>query len=111
MFTVASLAASLPALAQMYPDFPEARLKAGREVWLGTCRLCHAEPASGAPQIADKAAWASRLGKGREALYRSAPNGLAAPKGTEMPARGGNLSLSDAQIRTAVDYMTTAASR
>lgn len=111
LLTAASLAASFPAPAQKFPEFPEPRLKSGRDVWLETCQPCHAEPASGAPQISDKAAWTPRLGKGREALYRSAFQGLVGPKGTEMPARGGNPSLSDEQVRAAVDYMTTAVSR
>ena len=79
----------------------------GGAVWKGTCEACHAEPLSGAPLITDKTAWAPRIAKGREALYRSALQGLVGPKGTEMPARGGNASLSDAQVKSAVDYMVT----
>jgi cytochrome c5 len=79
--------------------------QAGEEIWKGTCQVCHTEPASGAPQVGDQAAWAPRVAKGREALYRSALGGLVGPKGTEMPARGGNPSLSDAQVKAAVDYM------
>jgi cytochrome c5 len=75
------------------------------EIWKGTCQVCHTEPASGAPQVGDKAAWAPRVAKGKEALYRSALGGFSGPKGTEMPARGGNPSLSDAQVKAAVDYM------
>lgn len=79
--------------------------QSGEEIWKGTCQVCHAEPASGAPQAGDKAAWTPRVAKGKEALYRSALGGLVGPKGTEMPARGGNPSLSDAQVQAAVDYM------
>jgi len=110
-FLVLVSAAPLWAQAQGYPQFPEPRLSAGREVWLGTCMVCHTEPASGAPQITDKAAWAPRIAKGKEALYRSALGGFTGPKGTEMPARGGNGSLSEEQVRMAVDYMTAAASK
>ncbi|MEW6688733.1 MAG: c-type cytochrome [Pseudomonadota bacterium] len=102
------LLAACGAQAQSFPEFGEPRLKAGREVWMGSCRLCHAEPESGAPQILDRSAWASRLAKGKEALYRSALEGLVGAKGAEMPARGANPSLSDAQIKAAVDYMTAA---
>jgi len=79
----------------------------GREIWMGTCQACHAEPMSGAPLITDKAAWAPRIAKGRETLYRSALNGFVGPKGSEMPARGGNASLTDAQVKAAVDYMVS----
>jgi len=103
--------APLHALAQGYPEFADPRLKSGREVWMGTCQVCHTEPASGAPQIADKAAWLPRIAKGKEALYRSALGGLTGPKGTEMPARGGNASLNEEQVRMAVDYMTASATK
>ena len=107
------LAAGAPLLAQAqgYPEFADPRLKSGREVWIGTCMVCHTEPASGAPQISDKAGWAPRIAKDRQALYRSALKGFSGPKGTEMPARGGNPSLREEQVRMAVDYMTTAASK
>lgn len=108
---LAGLVAPCGALAQAFPEFADARLTAGREVWLGTCQVCHAEPASGAPLLGDRKAWAPRLAKGKPALYRSALGGLVGPRGGEMPARGGNASLSDEQIRTAVDYMTAAATK
>lgn len=79
--------------------------QSGEEIWKGTCLVCHTEPTTGAPQVGDKAAWAPRIAKGKEVLYRSALGGFVGPKGTEMPARGGNPSLGDAQVRAAVDYM------
>jgi len=101
-----SLAASPAAAAQKFPEFPDPRLKLGRAVWLQTCEACHANDLAGAPLVTNKAAWAPRLAKGREALYKSALNGLTGPKGTQMPPRGGNDKLTDDQVRTAVDYMT-----
>lgn len=94
-----------PAAAADFPEFPESALKQGRAVWMGTCQACHANPMSDAPQVKDKAAWAPRVKKGRDALCRNALGGLTGPSGTEMPARGGNASLSDADVRRAVDYM------
>lgn len=99
-----SLAAS-PAGAQKFPDFPDPRLKQGRAIWLGTCEACHANDIAGAPLVTSKAAWAPRLAKGKEALYKSALGGLTGPKGTQMPPRGGNEKLTDDQVRAAVDYM------
>lgn len=84
-------------------------MEAGRSVWQGTCELCHAEPASGAPQIGDAKAWTPRIAKGTEVLYTSAIKGFMGAMGDEMPARGGNDSLSDDEIRSAVDYMVAAA--
>lgn len=97
--------------AQTFPEFADPRLRAGRAVWLGTCRACHAEDVAGAPLVTDQAAWAPRLAKGREALYRSALEGRVGPKGTEMPPRGGNAALSDEEVKSAVDYMTAAVTK
>lgn len=109
-FVFASLAMS-PADAQKFPDFPDPRLKQGRAIWLGTCEPCHANDIAGAPLVSNKAAWAPRLAKGKDALYKSALGGLTGPKGTQMPPRGGNASLSDADIRAAVDYMAALVTR
>lgn len=94
-----------PAAGGNWPDYEDAHLKAGREVWLGTCRECHGNPMSDAPQAKDRSAWTTRLAKGSEVLYEHALKGFEGPSGTEMPARGGNASLSDAEVRAAVDYM------
>ena len=45
------------------------------------------------------------MAKGKEALYKSALGGLTGPKGTQMPPRGGNDKLTDAEVKAAVDYM------
>src|SRR5687768_3782265 len=102
---VLALLASTAARAADFPEFPDADLKQGRAVWLGTCQACHANPMGDAPQVKDKAAWTARVAKGREALYRSALGGFTGPSGTEMPPRGGNASLGDTDVRRAVDYM------
>lgn len=94
-----------PASAQQFPEFPDPRLQQGRAIWLGSCEACHAHDLAGAPLVGDRAAWAPRLAKGRDALYRSALQGRTGPKGTQMPPRGGNDGLSDDQVRAAVDYM------
>lgn len=96
---------SAPAFAADFPEFAGEPLKRGRAVWLGTCEACHANPDSDAPQVRDAGAWRPRVAKGREALYASALGGFKGPSGTEMPARGGNKGLSDAEVRAAVDYM------
>jgi cytochrome c5 len=100
-----SLAASPASAQKKFPEFPDAELKQGRTIWLGTCEACHANDVAGAPLVSNKAAWAPRLAKGKEALYKSALGGLTGPKGTQMPPRGGNDKLTDDQVRSAVDYM------
>ena len=56
--------------------------------------------AAGAPKLGDKAAWAARIKAGNESLYSSALKGKNA-----MPAKGGNASLSDSDVKSVVDYM------
>jgi cytochrome c5 len=98
-----ALGAFPAAAADRYPEFADARLRFGRAVWMGTCEACHGSDLSNAPAVTDRAAWAPRVAKGRAALYRSALGGFNGPSG--MPARGGNPSLSDDEVRAAVDYM------
>ena len=81
----------------------------GREVWIGTCQLCHAEPATQAPQIGDAEAWAPRIAQGKATLYTHALDGFMGAMGDEMPARGANDDLSDDDVKAAVDYMVEAA--
>jgi cytochrome c5 len=76
----------------------------GKKVYEATCAACHAAGVAGAPKFGDKAAWAPRLKTGADALYASALKGTAA-----MPAKGGNASLADADVKAAVDYMAAAA--
>lgn len=71
----------------------------GKSVYDTTCAACHASGAAGAPKFGDKAAWAPRL-QDLGALKASAIKG----KGV-MPAKGGNSSLSEADVAAAVDYM------
>ena len=58
----------------------------------------------GAPKTGDKAAWQPRIGQGVPTLYTHALNGIRA-----MPPKGGNPSLSDAEVKAAVDYLVAQA--
>ena len=81
-----------------------ATANAGEALYNQTCQACHAAGVAGAPKFGDKAAWASRLPAGIEALYKSALNGKNA-----MPPRGGAANASDADLRAAVEFMAAAA--
>jgi len=76
----------------------------GKGVYDETCHVCHATGLAGSPKFGDKAAWAPRIATGMPALYNAALHGLNA-----MPPKGGNASLTDAQVKAAVDYMVAAA--
>ncbi len=72
----------------------------GKQIWEGTCSACHTSGLLGAPKIGDKAAWAPRLAEGLKTLESHALNGYK-----QMPARGGNKDLTDAQVIKALEYM------
>jgi cytochrome c5 len=78
---------------------PTGAPKDGPTVFNTVCGACHNTGAAGAPKVDDKGAWAPRVAQGKEALYKSALGGKNA-----MPARGGT-TLSDAEIKGAVDYI------
>ena len=82
------------------PPATSASAKTGDAVYNGACVACHAAGVAGAPKLDDKAAWESRIGQGVDGLVSSVLNGKGA-----MPAKGGNPSLSEQEIRNAVDYM------
>ena len=75
----------------------------GKKVYESTCIACHGTGVANAPKFGDKKAWAEHLMHGTEHLYENALKGLGA-----MPPRGGNLTLSDADVKAAVDYMVKA---
>ena len=88
------------------PRFNDVALAKGRAYWMETCRNCHLLGVSGAPAVTDYAAWAPRIAKGKEALYKSALGGVKDHnEEIRMPPRGGNPRLSDEQVKRAVDYM------
>jgi cytochrome c5 len=72
----------------------------GKEVYDKACAGCHEKGIAGAAKISDKAKWAPILKQGSDALTATVIKG----KGV-MPPKGGNASLSDADIKAAVDYI------
>lgn len=80
-------------------------LALGQRIYRGDCYNCHDRGKKGAPRIADRTAWAPRLTQGLDTLVAHATQGFMGPAGDEMPARGGNDDLTDAEIAAAVRYL------
>jgi cytochrome c5 len=74
----------------------------GKKVYDSTCMACHATGVANAPKPGDKAAWGPRIKQGMDTLLQSALKGKGA-----MPPKGGNASLSDADVRAAIDFMVS----
>lgn len=77
----------------------------GQRVYTASCAACHDRGVSGAPKLGDKADWGPRIAQGEDVLVTHAKNGFAGKRGF-MPPKGGNASLSDAELKAAVSYMT-----
>jgi len=77
----------------------------GKELYAKRCGSCHASGKDGAPRSDDFQAWGPRIAKGIDGLTESAVNGH-----NKMPSRGGLASVSDAEVRSAIEYMITTAS-
>nr|WP_314052252.1 c-type cytochrome [uncultured Neisseria sp.] len=72
----------------------------GKKVYEASCQACHGGAVPGIPHVGKKEDWAPRIKQGKDTLHKHAIEGFNA-----MPAKGGNGSLSDDEVKAAVDYM------
>jgi len=86
------------------PAPPVAENAVGKKVYGNTCAMCHAAGVAGAPKPGDKADWGPRIAQGNDVLYKHALEGFTGAKGM-MPAHGGNASLTEDEVKAAVDFM------
>jgi len=102
--TAAQPAAPAVAAAPAPAPAPVAENTVGKKVYGATCAMCHAPGVAGAPKPGDKADWGPRVAQGNDTLYKHAIEGFTGAKGM-MPARGGSTTLSDDELKAAVDHM------
>ncbi len=92
---------AVAAVAMLFANASAQRLeRSGMEVVDTVCISCHAKGEKGAPRIGDQQAWVGRASQGLTALTEHALVGIR-----NMPAHGGNLTLSDIEIERAITYM------
>ena len=72
----------------------------GETVFEQACFSCHGTGFYGAPLIGDQYDWQERLARGESELITNTLQGL-----NSMPARGGCVQCSDAEIQAAVRYL------
>lgn len=72
----------------------------GREVYVQSCAMCHANGVGGAPRPGRPEDWGERSRNGPAALMVSVLRGKGA-----MPPKGGNASLTAAEAYVALDFM------
>jgi len=83
---------------------PDGKARDGATIYQAVCIACHATGVAGAPKTGDKAAWAPRIASGMAAMLKNATNGKGA-----MPPRGGAADLTDAELKAAVEYLSSQA--
>ncbi len=98
--TLAAAAPAAPATALAAEPAASAAGQGGEAVYTKACIVCHSTGVAGAPKVGDKAAWEPRLAQGMDTLVSTALKGKGA-----MPPKGGHASLSDAEIKAAIEYM------
>ena len=83
----------------------EEPLDMGLRVYNGLCISCH-NGLPNIPKVGDKVAWQSRIAQGMALLYEHSIKGFISEGGLiAMPPKGGNLNLTDEEVKAAVDYM------
>ena len=74
--------------------------RSGEDIVKATCGACHQTGVANAPKIGDKAAWAPYLKEGLQGMLAVASKGKGA-----MPPKGGDASLTDAELTRAIVFM------
>lgn len=74
--------------------------RSGDEVVEAVCAACHRTGARGSPMIGDKKTWGKLASKGLTGLTQVALKGIR-----QMPSHGGNMALTDTEIKRAITYM------
>lgn len=72
----------------------------GEAVYNKSCRSCHDSGVMGAPKTGDKQAWEPLIENGMDSLVKNAINGIG-----KMPPKGGHSTLTDSEVKQAVEYM------
>jgi len=77
---------------------------ADKEIYDTKCASCHATGVAEAPIFGDKDAWAPRIATGMDSLLAVSIKGKGA-----MPPKGACMDCTDAQLKSAIQYMIDAA--
>ena len=75
----------------------------GEKLYDASCKLCHGTDTMGAPKVGDTDAWKAVMQKGMDKVLSNAIHGKGG-----MPPKGGNMDLSDGDIKEIVKFMSGA---
>ena len=82
------------------PETEGGSVSKAEKLYDASCKLCHATDTMGAPAVGDAAAWESVMKKGMDKVLVNAIKGTGG-----MPPKGGNMDLSDADVKEIVEFM------
>jgi len=82
------------------PEKEGGSVSKAEKMYDASCKLCHATDKMGAPAVGDANAWKSVMEKGMDKVLVNAIEGTGG-----MPPKGGNMDLSNADVKEIVDYM------
>lgn len=88
-----------PIIAEQIVDADD-DISPGEKIVTAVCLRCHGPGLMKSPKLGKAKDWAARIKDGKSTLYANAINGI-----NKMPPRGGNKSLSDDDVKAAVDHM------
>lgn len=88
------------------PEVDNGLVSKGEKMYNDSCKLCHATDTMGAPAVGDADAWASVIAKGMDKVVHNAINGTGG-----MPPKGGNMDLSDADVKAIVEFMVNSSKK
>lgn len=81
----------------------------GQYIYNLACSSCHDTGVANAPILGESIDWIDRIEKNKNILYSNSINGFRGEKGY-MPGKGGDTTLSNEQVKSAVDFMINALS-
>ena len=82
------------------PEVEDKSVSKGEKMYNASCKVCHATDAMGAPAVGDAKAWNPVIKQGFDKVLANSINGLGG-----MPPKGGNMDLSDADMKEIVEFM------
>ncbi len=82
----------------------ERKIEEGKKIYESNFAGCHDSGVAGAPKPGDKEAWLERLAPGLVVVKKRSIEGYEGKTGV-MPPKGGNSTLTDDEVKNAVDFM------
>lgn len=85
------------------PPVDKPQAVAGELIYTQNCKVCHAQGINGAPILGNQKMWQQRASQPLPTLLQHAAEGFGL-----MPAKGGNDTLTEAELEQAINYMLSA---